>query len=491
MRRNRFGWSSRRSVVAGVAGLAGAAMAVGFAAASQIVSPSDSAARAKAPAEAPVTVPVERRALQSQVVTRGDTAFAGAVDVRIETGGLDTPPVITGRVPAVGDMVAEGDVLLEVAGRPVIALAGGLPTYRTLRSGSTGPDVTQLEETLARLGFRPGAVDGRYDAATGSAVAALFRKAGYEPPKAPESAAADLTAAHAALQAANAAVTNAEAALATAAAGATASELLAAQAEVNAAQRTLDEARASGDAGQIAAASDQLGIAQARQREVQAPRNTDAARAAADGARQQRSEAQAALAEAQAGVGVPLPASEVVFLPSLPRRVDQVTVERGDVLDGVALKVSGAELLVTAMVSAADRTLLSEGMKVNLEHSGTKVTGTITTLRRDESESGAGGSGGGYEVVIAPDGLAPQQVEVLRGANVKVTIPIQATDGEVLAVPLAALSAGPGGQSRIEIVRPDGRRDLAPVEVGLSAGGYAEIRGAVAAGDLVVIGRSR
>jgi multidrug efflux pump subunit AcrA (membrane-fusion protein) len=384
-------------------------------------------------------------------------------------------------------------VLLEVAGRPVIALNGGLPTYRTLRPGSTGPDVTQLEEALSRLGLHPGAVDGRYDSATGAAVAALFKRAGYEAPKPPESATQALETARAALQAANAAVTDAETALATAQAGATASELLAAQAEVNAAQRALDEARAGGDAGQIAAATDQLAIAKARQQEVQAPKNTTAAQAALTAAQQQRSEAQAALTEAQAGVGVPLPASEVVFLPSLPRRVDEVTVERGDVLEGPALKVSGADLLVTARVSAADRQLLSEGMKVVLEHAATLVDGRITALHRDESSSSSSSSqpAGGFDVVIRPDGLTPQQVELFRRANVKVTIPIQATNGEVLAVPLAALSAGPGGQSRVEVVRPGGQRELVPVEVGLSAGGYAEIRGAVSQGDLVIVGRSR
>ncbi|HYH52447.1 MAG TPA: peptidoglycan-binding protein [Acidimicrobiia bacterium] len=483
---------SRRQVVAGVAGLAGVAMAVGFAAASQIVSPSEAAARARPPAEAPVTVPVERKALQSQVVTRGDTAFDGAIDVRIETGGLETPAVVTGRVPEVGATVGEGDVLLEVAGRPVIALTGGLPTYRTLRPGSTGPDVTQLEETLARLGLRPGAVDGTYDAATAGAVARLYNRVGYEAPTAPDSASQALTAAQGAEQAAAQALNEARAALQQAQAGATASELLAAQAEVNAARRTLDEARASGDPSQIAAATDQLAIAEARQREVAAPRDTAAARAAVQAAERQYDDAKEALTEAQAAVAVALPAAEVVFLPSLPRRVDQLAVERGDVLEGVALKVSGADLLVSARVSSADRQLLSEGMRAVIEHAGTRVEGAITALRRDETTSDASASTAtGFEVVIRPDSLTAQQVEVLRGANVKVTIPIQATNGEVLAVPLAALSAGPGGQSRVEVVRADGRPELVPVEVGLSAGGYAEIRGAVSEGDLVVVGRSR
>ena len=153
--------------------------------------------------------------------------------------------------------------------------------------------------------------------------------------------------------------------------------------------------------------------------------------------------------------------------------------------------MSGADLLVTARVSAADRQLLSEGMTVVIEHAGTKVDGKITALNRDESSSSSSQQAGGFDVVIRPNSLTPEQVELLRRANVKVTIPIRATNGEVLAVPLAALSAGPGGQSRVEVVRPGGARELVPVEVGLSAGGYAEIRGAVSWGDLVIVGRSR
>jgi hypothetical protein len=83
-------------------------------------------------------------------------------------------------------------------------------------------------------------------------------------------------------------------------------------------------------------------------------------------------------------------------------------------------------------------------------------------------------------------------VEVIRGQNVRVTIPVEATQGEVLAVPLAALSAGAGGESRIEVQRADDNVERVAVEVGLAAGGYAEVRavrGSLEEGDLVVVGR--
>ena len=62
----------------------------------------------------------------------------------------------------------------------------------------------------------------------------------------------------------------------------------------------------------------------------------------------------------------------------------------------------------------------------------------------------------------------------------------------MLAVPLAALTAGPGGESRVEVAR-NGTTELVEVEVGLVAQGYAEVsavNGSLAAGDLVVVGES-
>lgn len=53
--------------------------------------------------------------------------------------------------------------------------------HRDLHRGSRGPDVLQLEVALARMGLRPGRVDGRLDAGTQGAVSALYTARGYEP----------------------------------------------------------------------------------------------------------------------------------------------------------------------------------------------------------------------------------------------------------------------------------------------------------------------
>ncbi len=105
--------------------------------------------------------------------------------------------VVTGRIPEVGVLVQPGSVVIEVTGRPVIGFSGQLPTDRTLAPGNSGPDVEQLEATLAGLGYDPGPQDKLYDTAAGAAVAAHYRTLGYEPPPPADDAKAAVPAAQA------------------------------------------------------------------------------------------------------------------------------------------------------------------------------------------------------------------------------------------------------------------------------------------------------
>ena len=58
---------------------------------------------------------------------------------------------------------------------------------------------------------------------------------------------------------------------------------------------------------------------------------------------------------------------------------------------------------------------------------------------------------------------------------------------DALQVPVTALLARPGGGFAVEVVR-DGARERVPVELGLVAGGRAEVRGtALREGDRVVV----
>jgi hypothetical protein len=476
--------ASRRKALIGVTIVALVSIGVGYAAAAQMSSPADEAARAQPPDAGPVTAALEQRALSSQVVVRGDTVFDGSVSVRIETSGLDTPPIVTGEPPAVGTSIEEGEVVLEIAGRPVIALDGALPTYRDLRPGSHGPDVAQLEAAMQRLGIDVGTADDVYDAATSVAVAQLFDRVGYEAPQPTAEETARLTAAHEAVVAANEQLNQAKAALHDAQIGPTQSEQLAADSDVNSAQRSLTAAQTGGDATEVAAAAEQLQIAIARRAEQLAPNDTTEQTAAVTSAQARLDAANAELWISTQAANTSLPASELVFIPTLPRRVDTMDLVRGAVLDGPAMTVSGATVVVSASVEAVDRPLVAVGMPAVIGAVDGDIDGTVESIEPQAN--------GGAVATISLTDPTTEQVDAIKGLNVQVTIPIAATDGEVLCAPLAALSAGPGGESRVELQHADGTSELVEVTLGLSAQGYAEISSStksLSAGDLVVVGR--
>jgi peptidoglycan hydrolase-like protein with peptidoglycan-binding domain len=69
-----------------------------------------------------------------------------------------------------GAPVGGGDVLFRVDEQPVTLLSGVVPMYRDLGPGASGPDVAQLEDNLAALGYLGFAADDRYSSSTVDAV---------------------------------------------------------------------------------------------------------------------------------------------------------------------------------------------------------------------------------------------------------------------------------------------------------------------------------
>jgi hypothetical protein len=57
------------------------------------------------------------------------------------------------KLPAVGQIIHQGQVLYRVDDSPVVLLYGSTPAYRTLSPGMTGPDVTELNADLVHLGY--------------------------------------------------------------------------------------------------------------------------------------------------------------------------------------------------------------------------------------------------------------------------------------------------------------------------------------------------
>ena len=147
----------------------------------RIRSPAEAAAQTAPPDPTPILVPVEEKVLVTKVVTRGTAHYRSPMTLSVPTSFLKSVPRIVTTAPQRGATVREAEVVMTISGRPVFLLSGAQPSYRDLGPGMSGPDVAQLERALHRAGHDPGAVDGLYDAATGAAVASLYRTRGFEP----------------------------------------------------------------------------------------------------------------------------------------------------------------------------------------------------------------------------------------------------------------------------------------------------------------------
>lgn len=268
----------------------------------------------------------------------------------------------------------------------------------------------------------------------------------------------------------------------------------------------VDEAQRAGDAA-VTAASDALRLAQADLEELTAPPDVAAEQLAVTQAEEKLERAEADLAELEAVSGPTVPLGELVFVPTLPARVESLKAQVGSTIGGEESTSAGdqastssgptplavlssAGLQVDVGVSPTDVGLLEVGMDVELldELSGASMPGVLTSLASEPTVDGAGGT----LVEARVEGVGELPAE-WSGRNVRVTFTAAATDGEVLVVPLAAVSAGADGQARVE-VSSDGRTAVeVPVAAGLSADGFVAVEpsgGAqLAEGDGVVVGR--
>jgi len=78
--------------------------------------------------------------------------------------------VVTSVAIAPGDEVSTGDVLYSVDLRPVVVAQGATPMFRDLGLNAEGPDVEQVQELLAVLGFYDGEIDGDFGSGVRAAV---------------------------------------------------------------------------------------------------------------------------------------------------------------------------------------------------------------------------------------------------------------------------------------------------------------------------------
>ncbi|MEZ5381974.1 MAG: hypothetical protein R2754_09285 [Microthrixaceae bacterium] len=170
-----------RRIAAGAVVVSLLAGLVGWLVGRTVESPADAALDATAPASGPITVPVERRVLSADLRVRGTLGAVDSTEVTLAPSEIGSTDTVVVRAPAQGDPVAEGDVIMEVGNRPVIALGGDLPMYRDLGPGDLGDDVLLVESALARLNYFEGAPNDTWDDATSAAVQRLYDDRGFTP----------------------------------------------------------------------------------------------------------------------------------------------------------------------------------------------------------------------------------------------------------------------------------------------------------------------
>jgi hypothetical protein len=97
------------------------------------------------------TATVTRQSLSSEIPVTATLGYAGSYTVVNQASGILT------RLPQIGKVVSEGQVLYEVSGRPVVLFYGATPAYRSLSADTnnalTGPDVRELNADLVAMGY--------------------------------------------------------------------------------------------------------------------------------------------------------------------------------------------------------------------------------------------------------------------------------------------------------------------------------------------------
>ncbi len=523
-----------------------------WAAGSRVQSPEQAAARAGEPLASWITAPVERRVLSSTVVLRGDVVPEVSVEVGVPSS-VEGVGVVTRLGPGSDESVAEGSTLVVVSGRPVFLLRGSVPAYRTLAPGMSGDDVAQLQAALKRLGYEPD-MDGAFGEATKRAVASWYANAGFEPMKS-EVSSADVADARRGLDEAEAALADADAALIEA--SGSGSGLVAAQIAVNNAQRSLDDAKASKseavtnaqvafvnaqaaldrtmadadstaadrDAARavlvaaqtgldaavrhgndaVASAQDALFLANVQLDEARVSGEVATAQVAVDAAVVALDGAAGAYLAAVLASGPTVALGEVVFVSSLPARVHSTVTALGpvsagaasdgagggEVAEGSLVDLEAGALVVTTSVRSGDEGLIRVGMPVEMLDEATGVTfdGEVSSIA-DQTTLDVSGQLG-RATMIEPVSPLPDD---LTGVNLRVTVTAASSDARVLVVPLAAVSAGADGTTRVSVLPSGAEAPVdVPVKAGLSADGFVSVepvRGSrLAEGDLVVVGR--
>lgn len=416
----------------------------GLVGATFIKSPAQLAAEQEPPPPTLLTADVVRQVVGDTLVLRGTVTAAQEFQVTPAVSGEGQAPVITALPKAAGDELAAGEVIAEVSGRPLVVLRGDTPAYRDLRPGSQGADVRSLQDALAELGFTRGPdAAGTFGAGTKRAVRGFYQKLGFEVP-------------------------------------------------TTGGPEKQDEAA-------LAAAEDTVTQAKRRLRDLRESPQPDASRHLVPDAAEDLRNAEKRLADLRATTGEMVPRSEVVFVPAFPARVSAVNGKVGAPVQAPMITISAGALQVVGRLDPADRSLVRTGVpaEIDSEVTGLRVMGTVTAVADNArpvpsqpAQPAQPAPAGPPHVPVTVTPNVPLEPKLI-GQDVRLTLRFAQTEGEVLAVPQAAITSSADGRAYVTKIVQDGTRPRVEVRAGVAGNGLVEVEpvaGGLAAGDKVVIG---
>ncbi|MDL5206079.1 peptidoglycan-binding protein [Streptomyces sp. ALI-76-A] len=167
------------------------------------------------------------------------------------------------------------------------------------------------------------------------------------------------------------------------------------------------------------------------------------------------------------------------------QRVTELKTSPGAVAGGEVLTWTGTERIVSMDLDPQHEALVKEGSKATVRlPDGSTVVGEVTDIGTPGNGSAGSGTGAGGESQGADEATLPVQLKIkdqkklgrYQAASVDVILEADSRR-DVLAVPVNALMARPGGGYALEAPVTGGGSEMVPVELGMFANGLVEVKG--------------
>ncbi len=404
---------------------------------SRIKSPLQAEAMAMPPPSTPITATVVSQVLKNNIVFRGDVSETSPLVVETPQLPSGSIPVVTDAGLRAGAEVDAGSVLCSISDRPVFALPGEIPAYRTMQQGDSGTDVRELQKDLESLGYGVGSdMPGTFGSGTAEAIGSFYSAKGFS--------------------------------------------------SVGSSGQSPGSPSAGGTNGPPVS-----GV----------PSGTGISQGGPSGAPSSVDSAAVPLGEVLFVPKLPttVVSSSISMgenLSSSPGTGGSTTAAGGTgpaQSQGSLMVLGSGSTSIQAQLDIPDSREIKIGMNAELEDdaTGTKWTGTVTAIEANSASQSASNSSLPEDTISIvpspPDALPISEV----GNNLRVTVIAASTVEPVLTVPIAAVFSRANDESYVSVQAPNGKYSEVQISVGLDDNGTIQISpraGSIKAGDTVLIG---